>query len=421
MVTDRDSDVSPWNDQYEYRAPAVAAIYVPEGNYFIDSVWGQPAIEVVVCYSYRDSTVGNAAWQVGVTALHWRKWGPGEHETDFEEWWTKEPTERFDYTFTATSVLTNPEHNPDIAYNYRNADVFLVFSEFENDENESYIKYRHYIRSTGQIFLAEYYAQALTHNGYDPSLDVGDLLLDLHGLGGETYNMVALTYTAQYHNNHNGYHICANGWDTTAGDGHKYASFSLQNPDHMWQDAGLSCIDIAPYANDTDFATCTYTQVTGVDGFGFITEVIVVNFFGQLADLTDHHPLDDDGEATTDDAMYSSIAIHRETGGQTLASITYVAQHNDGLNQDWWHPRCVRINLSTWGEANNIPVGGLDNDENPWVTGNYNISDIPFQNPGVSTAIMTNNDNLYWAAWANRIEMEPPPTVITAAYGDSAP
>ncbi len=290
----------------------------------------------------------------------------------------------------------------------------MVFSEFQNNENDSYIKYRHYIRETNQIFPNEFYAQSVDHNGYDPSVDVGDIYVDLYGQGGATYNMVALTYTSQYHNDHNGYHICANGWDAGLGDGNRFASFSLRNNLNQWQDAGLSSIDIAPYANDTDFATCTYTQVTGVDGFGFITGVFIVNFFGQLTDLDDHFPIID-GEVLTDDSMYSSIAVRREIGDTIWASVTYMAQRNDGLLQDWWHPRYANVRLDEWDTDTDQPVDTIGQ----WIMGNYNLSDIPFQNPGVSTAIMTNNNDMYWAAWANRIEMEPPPTFITAAYGDS--
>ncbi len=69
-VADREVDEFAWNDQFEYRAPAVAAIYVPAGYDYIDPIWQDPAIEVIVCYSYRNSTIGNSVWQIGVTALH---------------------------------------------------------------------------------------------------------------------------------------------------------------------------------------------------------------------------------------------------------------------------------------------------------------------------------------------------------------
>jgi len=373
---------------------------------------------VIVCYSYRDSSLGNVAWQIGVTALHWRKYGTEEWETDFDEWWTKEPTERFDYTFP-NSVNTDPEHNPDIAYNYTNGDAYMAFSEFQNNGNDSYIKYRHYIRSTNEIFPTEFYAQNQNHNGYDPSIDVGHIYVGIPPTG-NTFNMVALTYTSQYQGDHwgehNGYHICATGWDTNpAFDDIDRISFSVRNPDQpfRWLDAGLSCVDVAPNGNDTDFATCTYTQVTGVDGFGLQTGIFVVNWFGLITDLDEHNPITDT-ETLTDDAMYSSIAVNAEVGGESWASVTYMAQRNDALNQDWWHPRYVSVRLDDWETSFNLPVNNMDQ----WIDGNYNLSDIPFQNPGISTAIMSGS-GMYWAAWANCIEMEPPPTIITAAYGDT--
>ncbi|MFH1676764.1 MAG: hypothetical protein ABIC40_07030, partial [bacterium] len=51
------------------------------------------------------------------------------------------------------------------------------------------------------------------------------------------------------------------------------------------------------------------------------------------------------------------------------------------------------------------------------ITGNYNISEIPFINPGVSSAIVAFGSNSYWAAWADRIEMESPPETVWASYG----
>jgi len=116
----------------------------------------------------------------------------------------------------------------------------------------------------------------------------------------------------------------------------------------------------------------------------------------------------------TDDGMYSSIAINNDMGlTQKWASITYLAQSNNTLNA--WRPRAATIAL------NDMDTHGtnawVDASTNVLAVGNYNLSDIPFQNPGISSAIMTNLDNFYWAAWANRIEMEPPPHFISAAYG----
>ncbi len=50
------------------------------------------------------------------------------------------------------------------------------------------------------------------------------------------------------------------------------------------------------------------------------------------------------------------------------------------------------------------------------IRGNYNYSQIPFIDPGVSTSLVV-NDGLYWAAWSERIEMEPPPECVYGTYG----
>jgi hypothetical protein len=407
-VADREADGNPINDLFEYRAPAVAAIFDPSGD-----VYGAPGIEVVVAYEYRDDTV-DETWRVGVTALHW-------YGDELVDWWTKEPTERFDYDIELPEYLPdNDEHNPDIAYNYRNGDVFMVYSEYQLDSDQEFIKYRHFHREHPNSYFSDEFLigryATNPHNGYSPSIDVG--LINIDGIG--DLNMVAVTYTSQFHTQqpidppHVGYHLCGMGWSTDVPDINQ-PSFQVRHEQNYWRDAGLSFVDIAPYDNTTHFVTCTYTQVTGADGFGPTTSVMVVNWFGSAADLLQHRTVND-LDLTTDDGMYSSIAIHNDLGGECWGSVNYLAQANDGQNQNGWHPRVSRLQLDHFPtEQVNNEIAGT----NPIVFGNYNISDIPFQNPGVSTAIMTNNADLYWAAWANRIEMEPPPTFITAAYGDS--
>ena len=52
------------------------------------------------------------------------------------------------------------------------------------------------------------------------------------------------------------------------------------------------------------------------------------------------------------------------------------------------YPLQVRVTWSDWAFYNQ-PYA---------IIGNYNISDIFFQNPGVAAAIVTTNNNRYWAS-----------------------
>jgi len=398
LVTLRDAE-DPDNT-FEYRAPACAAIYDP-GYQIIDKTPFEDGIELVVCYQYRDLSSLDPIWQIGVTAVQWR-------DSDVNDFYYKEPTERIDYELP---IWDNDrgEFNPDIAYNCHNGDCYCVYSELQEDQNCCYIKYRRYDRATNKILPGEWRLQNTDHNGHDPSVDVG-----LVQVGTELWHAVAVTYTSQFHQGHLGYHICGIGWQTSEGDHDRQTNFPIINPNFSTLAAGLSCVDVSPYCNPTNFATCTYTQVTGSDGFGATTGVFVVNFFGTMADLDDHFPVETGG-VNIADGMYSSIAIHDQVteSAPIWASVSYMGQEPES---DILHPRATRIRLDDpahtilWNDY--IDIDSI-------IVGNYNISDIPFENPGVSSAININADNTYWAAWADRIEMEPPPEVITAAWGDT--
>jgi len=187
----------------------------------------------------------------------------------------------------------------------------------------------------------------------------------------------------------------------------------------------MPSVDIAPNANAEHVAALVYTQVTGADGFGPGTDLFVVRFLGDLADINEHIQVVDPDEPEFADGLYPSIAINRQESSPSdiTASIAFMGQDN-GFNQtDQWHPRVARMILFDYIE--NEPPGEphvdwsgdafLNNTED--IVGNYNLSDIPFSNPGVSAAIVTTNDDRFWAAWANRIEMEPPPERIRASWG----
>ena len=405
-VTFRDD----FNDEnpFDYRAPSCDAIF-DDGYGIVDREWPwNDSIELIVCYQYRNTADPNSYWHTGVTALQWR-------DDDAYQFWTKEPTERIDYLLMPQQFPDHGEFNPDIAYNHMNGDAYCVYSELQTDDNHSWIRYRKYDRVLNVILPGEWLVQRPDHNGHDPSIDVG--LIDFSGIA---YNMVGVSYTAQFHDpdgggdqlTHCGYHVCASGWCTSWLDTDR-TSFAVMNPAYPYRDAGLTCVDISPNDNYVHFAACTYTQVVGSDGFGPITEIYVVKFFGDYEDLLTHtwvNPVIDN----LADGLYPSIAINQQAGedDDIYASVTYMGQEDQ---QAILHPVATWVQLDPGEE--NVDWSNWVWGTAPTITGNFNVSEIPFINPGISTAIVTQGNNNYWAAWCDRTEMEPPPQEVWAAWG----
>jgi hypothetical protein len=160
-------------------------------------------------------------------------------------------------------------------------------------------------------------------------------------------------------------------------------------------------------------AALVYTQVTGSDGYGPITWTFIVRFMGTLSAhvLIDEHP---DPPEEYDDALYPCVAINSQSEVPVFASVTHLAQTHQS---DTLRPWAARIQINDPSPENIVWRGwvGLGDYQNLY--GNYNISDIPFVDPGVASAIVTNDWNNFWAAWCNRTEMEPPPTAVYATRG----
>jgi len=403
----------------DYRGLSCAAIYDDgQGSIVINDAPSTPAIELAVAYQYReplDPGPGFGQWKIGLTRLLW-------YGNDLTYFWLKQPTVRKDYNDLDLHTGTIPntkadigEIAPDIAYNCENGDIYMVFVNL-NSATIARVNYRKYRRGSNS-FGSEYFSQTQDHNGWDPSVDVG--LVSVIPPPAPPLNCVAVTYTSQYQGGHMGYHVCAAGWDTGQIDMDQY-SISIMNPlpPYEFKDAGLSQVDIAPKANSLHFATCTYTQVTGDDWYGPITGVAVVNYFGYISghlvlDISDAPPDDPEHPLYRADSLYSSIAINNSTVSPIFASISCLGQEPES---ETLHPVWAKVRL----DPGHLSVDSFDWVDTilPIVSGNYNISDIPYQNPGVASAIVLWGANqMYWAAWADRIEMEPPPQAIYGAYG----
>jgi hypothetical protein len=425
-VAQRDID-NPANPA-DYAAVKCTAAWDPWGGILRPGTQGV-TLEVLVCYQIRNRWLpgtqipdaNNLDWDLGVTAMQWY----GDNLTG--DWWEHQPNDRYDLFLPDQDVLNNDEHNPDIAYNYGNGDVYLTFSDTVIPSNQSsveYIKYLWYKRSVNGVSAVKL-AQSLDgHNGFTPSIDIGWM-----NAPGTTF--VGIAYTSQYQGPspaHNGFHICltmrpayttqpvtaAIDWTTT---------MAVRNPDFSNLDAGEPSLDIMQDNTVRQTWAIAYTQVVGSDDFGPITRVFVADREGQTQNPVVHtqiDPVDPDppqNQRPLADGMYPAIAFNSRTeqgSGNATLSLTFIGQESQTADL---HPYCAWLVLNPITGAVTMPFRDSAATDDPPITGNFNMSDIPFICPGISTAIIPTGNDFYWAAWCNRTEMEPPPTEVRASYG----
>lgn len=423
LVTGWDANDPDWKtSDTDFRAVSCDAAYDPTG--WVLTPW-EPiknrTIELVVCYEILNAPgIGNTDWDIGVTALQWI-WDGVEQPWD---WYNDQPTYRYDVVFPDGGAEKD-DTNPDIAYNHGDpagagaGDVYLAYSSGEfgpapTYADVAYIKYRHFRRLVPSINLPEYLAQTPDHNGHDPSIDV-----DWFQVGVDIWNSVAIAYTSQYQTDswgwHNAYHVCLTAWRTAWPDQIWPTFMSLRNPDTSFNtlNGGLPSLDIAPNANEIHNGIVAYTQEAGSDGFGSTTAVYVTQISWPIPAPPIHIIVAADDVGTEDlaDGLYPSAVINRQGDSVVNASISFMAQR---AQDNVLHPYAARVQLRPTFIVSWWDVAALDL---PVIIGNYNISEIPFINPGVSSSIAPDVNNNYWAAWCDRTEMEPPPQTVSASWG----
>jgi hypothetical protein len=426
-------DVSDPDNETDYRNPKCAAL------------WGDYFIELAVCYQIRNSEENdNEDWDIGVTRLLWYDDGQ-QYYSQFPD---LGPALRIDV------VLNDPpdqpqwdEMNPDIAYDYTNGDIYLVYENSETagtpiDPTLVRLKYRRFARNqinhrTG-LWPAndgEWFAQTHeginAHNGYTPSIEVGLLDLSLVGVPQDDVNYVVIAYTSQLLD-HLGYHVCVTAWDTSTMNVSRDTSIQLRNPDFAGQNAGVPCVSITPPINQVNFAAIVFQQIVQTDAYGPVNRIYEVDMTNWNAPAFRWNYFDVQAAyiANHDDGLYPAIALHEETYVGvgyliTNASITYLAQT---AQQAQLQPYVVRMAIVHPQNSTPPPP--------PWthligynapipivspISGNYNIDHIPILDPGASSSVVFGQDAEYWAAWCDRIEMEDPPETVWASYGDTAP
>jgi hypothetical protein len=126
-VCERDDD-DPDN-MAEYRAIAADAIWNPDGSNLTTYIYDD-YIEVNVAYMVknRPGVMGDIDWDIEVTTMQWFDVHPEYGDPD---WWTHEPDNRETVNLLNDSL---DQFNPDVAYDHRNADFYVVYSSVDDDD-----------------------------------------------------------------------------------------------------------------------------------------------------------------------------------------------------------------------------------------------------------------------------------------------
>ena len=388
-------------------------------------------LEVAVCYQIRNSEApDNSDWDIGITVMQW-------YGSNLTNWWQNQPDTRTDVVlpdqldYPKTAIDQFDDLTPAITYDYATGDIYVVYTNVQEDPHAgthntiAWLSYRRYCRQANTI-SNEQYAQSTTHNGFEPSIDVGLIY------NGQPW--LAVAYTSQFRQTpgdtdpHTGYHVCVSAIPTSSFPVNYnppvlpqlWTLLDVRNRNdtnqYYWLDAGQPSLNISDGGG-----VVAYTQVTGSDDFGPITRVYTASLSGILYNPNYQHqivlPVDlnpPTGE-TLDDDMYPSIAFDGGTNnGNPTLSVTFMGQEAQTATL---HPFAAHLEMNSSTGALSVLWHDKAASDNPTITGNFNMSDIPFICPGISTAIIPTGTGWYWAAWCDRTEMEPPPEEVSASYG----
>jgi hypothetical protein len=406
--------------------------------------------ELAVCYMWRDGVpLFEQDWDIGVTQVRWRS-QPNEPLT-YDDL-NAQPLEREAHEWDDDGSGGNAECFPDIAYDLRSGDMYLVYSEFMGSVPDwwasVYLKYRHYHRSILPPFdpwSQEYWCKwhrmefssegnAAAHGALMPRIDVG--LVDWAwpaNLPAET-NAVVIAYVSQNHAS-NTFHPHVYYWATAEADGNKFPRipsdlpfptgtsanwFCLKTPSNqdipVNADAGQVCVDISPPDNEPDYVSIVWAQQINPTLYGNQFDIYEINT-RRLSWM----PVGQ--ENGYDCQLWPSVAIHYGCVGDAnlLESITYFSQVEGDPTH--WIPGMTLFAPFT-GTSSNAFHAILGNHPEMVISGIYNGSQVPFLYPGAASSISVSDSQnagygSYWAAWCPGLQMEPAPSQVFAAYGDT--
>jgi len=385
-----------------------------------------------------DEETNNDEWDIGLTTLTW----------ELEDFPDPDFVSRKDF-FIPEYVNEEPAQmddvDPDLAYDTYTGNIYLVFSDlntpravhtaipkyvrFERDLGDGSIELNGWHNSIGWSQgvprdIRELYS---THGGWDPSIAIGKMDLFVGGLWVESTDpFIVISYTAQF-DGQTGFNVNIASWQIDSFQNR--GVFRVVHPLYENKNAGLSTVALTPNSSSRNYGALVFTQVTGEDQYGPVLTSFYVDSFN-IWGLGEEDSFLELTNANYADNLYPSITLHETSAGSSpddyTSNVIWMAQDAE---MDSLHPTTSEVTTTvTWDddpvelsaemELSHTFTQYTENDDYT-IWGNYNPAQIPFIVPGMATSIRSTSNNNYWAAWCNRIEMEPPADYVWGTFGVS--
>lgn len=390
---------SPFEDDYEIRAARVATAYL-----YNDQTPSASLIEVRIVFMYRNRTnpTPRETWGIGIVQ--------GLYDlNDFPA----QPT----YMDTHFRIV-EPEGglgnwSPDVAYNYTNGDIHVVWTEWVDDldPDNARLAYTRYIKQQDD-WISTYVITEENNpvQQWIPRIAVGNV-----GFESPHDQLVAVAYTRKQSNPVPGpWHVGCAYWSAFANDfpnnqpPDTAVLFAL--PYDIDYAAGLPQIAVTQGACQEKYGSIVFTQYTGTE-----YHAVEINSIRGGNEYLDHF-WEIEGYGSTY-CILPSVTCHYETGGNGLASISFFESTDAGE----WQVTYGRFDPEAsppdpeWqamegaGETINGDFGPLD-------YGDY-LRIHTFQGSEIVATNIGAWDQAYWIGWCDYINSSA--TTVYAALGDT--
>jgi hypothetical protein len=393
------------------RLPKVDCTYLGDGQ-----------LEVVVAFRYgldQADCGGIATWDVKVTKMHFSYSTGG----GWEESANQDIMDGADMAYPGTG-----ETHPDICYDQRTGDIYLAWTRVICVAGVPRFVEARYARHDADygdlVWLGPYSLEAGTNWGdFDPwyvSLDVGEVAFPDEDV--ERY--VAFAYTGLFPVTSGwwwGSRPVVGWWSIENGpvDSAHAPIVRLIVPDydpfdesyHKY-DAGLIKVDIPGDNAPVNGGAVVFVQDTCDPAYGTYA-VYGISSLSYVDPDWFYTWISDPAEEDFDEATLPSLAVHNSSG--TTASVTFF-----GMNTgDPW-----RVWATHWDMEGEGAVSA-PTDVDDTASGDFSLSveDFMFHNWGTSSSLvdMEGYNNMYWAAWSDRIGGAATPNTVRGCVGFAKP
>jgi hypothetical protein len=290
----------PYKPDYEIRSARVAASYRPSSS----------IIEVAVVFMYRDrNPTPTHTWGIGIVRGVWTL-------NDFPDQPTIIPEDFF---------IVDPEvpwgcWSPDVAYNYTNGDIHVVWTKWVDDidVDQARLAYRRYIKSQDHWIRTYVITEENPVQQWIPRIAVGDV-----GFEAPHDQLVAVAYTRKQSNPPGDpipWHVGCAYWsafaNNSSGNQPPDSAVLFALPYDTTYEAGLPQIAVTQGNCQEKYGTVVFTQYTGTE-----YHAVEINSKRGGDEYLDHF-WEIEGEDSTY-CILPSVTCHYVTLGNGLASISF--------------------------------------------------------------------------------------------------